>query len=91
MYTQDNGTQVTFHYEDGNSDSFTIPVAPEEFQQQIQLLLDRPWLIIHLFDETVFISTSRLVKVEVKPPLSQIKGIGVFHNSERVTALTRGR
>jgi len=90
MYTDNNGTEIIFHYDNGQADAFILPLTPEELQQQIQLLLDRPWLIFHLFDETVFICTARLVKVEIKPPLTQIKGIGVFANAEKVTALSRG-
>ena len=89
MYSQSNDTQVTFHYENGHSDAFSIPLPPEEFQQQIQLLLDRPWITLHLFDETVFICTSKLTKVEIKPAVPQLKGVGVFANCERVTALSR--
>lgn len=91
MYSQDETTQVTFHYDNGQADTFVIPVAPSEFQKQITLLLERPWLVLHLFDETVFVCTNRLVKVEVKPPLSQMTGVGVFPNSQRATALNRGR
>lgn len=91
MHSQAEVTQATFHYDTGQSDSFMIPIAPEEFQKQINLLLERPWLILHLFDETVFICTNRIVKVEVKPSLSQMTGIGVFANCQRVTALNRSR
>lgn len=84
-------TQVTFYYDNGQSEGFNIPVSPQEFQQQIQLLLERPWLTFHLFDQTVFVCTARIVKVEIKPALPQIVGIGVFPNTQKVTALTRGR
>lgn len=90
MINQDYGTEVVFHYDNGQSDAFIIPLAPEEFKEQIQLLLERPWLTFHLFDQTVFVSMARVVKVEVKPSLTEIVGIGVFHNSQRVTAMSRG-
>ncbi len=87
----DHVTQVIFYYDNGQSEGFNIPISPEEFQQQIQLLLERPWLIIHLFDQTVFICTSRIIKVEVKPAMNQMVGVGVFANCQRVTALMKGR
>ncbi|HEY9703160.1 MAG TPA: hypothetical protein V6C58_11975 [Allocoleopsis sp.] len=91
MYSQDQVTQVTFHYDNGHSDSYIIPVSSAEFQQQIPGLFKRPWLIFHLYDqsETIFISTNKLVKIEVKPALMGFKGEGIYADSERVTALTR--
>ncbi|MBD2312730.1 hypothetical protein H6G20_13750 [Desertifilum sp. FACHB-1129] len=90
MFRTDDVTEVTFHYDNGQSDSFTIPLTPDEFREQVQLLLERPWLTFHLFDETVFVCMARVVKVETKPPMPEIVGIGVFHNSQRVTAMSRG-
>lgn len=89
MFRNDDVTEVTFYYDNGQSDAFTIPVAPEEFREQLQLLLERPWLTFHLFDQTVVVCMARVVKVEVKPPMAEIVGIGVFHNSQRVTAMSR--
>ncbi|MBD1920848.1 hypothetical protein H6F77_07080 [Microcoleus sp. FACHB-831] len=88
---QEGTTEITFHYDNGNAESFNLPLPAEELQPQIQLLLERPWLILHLFDQTVFICTARVVKVEVKPPMPQLYGVGVFADCERVTALTRSR
>lgn len=82
-------TQVTFHFINGQTEAFNIPVSPEEFEQQISSLLQKPSLILHLRDQTVVVSTAQLMKIEVKPPLSQLEGEGIFPNSERVTALTR--
>ncbi|MGA9377248.1 MAG: hypothetical protein WBV73_00480 [Phormidium sp.] len=90
MHSQDGYTQVNFLFRDGHSESFKLPVSPQEFQQQLASLLAKPWLTFHLRDQTVVISTSQIMKVEIKPPLPQLEGEGIFPNSERVTALTKG-
>ena len=87
---QDNETEVTFHYVDGQSDSFKIPVSPQQFQQQIAKFLGKSWFIFHLVDQTVMIANSRVVKIEVKPSISQIQGDGVFANAEKMTSMQRG-
>ena len=90
MYSQDSSsTQVTFHYLDGHAEGYKIPLSPQELQAQIQGLLDKPWLTFHLRDQTVVINTAHILKIEIKPPVSQLEGEAVFPNSERVTALTR--
>ncbi|MBD1942200.1 hypothetical protein H6F50_07475, partial [Coleofasciculus sp. FACHB-712] len=53
-------------------------------------LLDKSWWILHLPEETVFINTANITKVEVKPPIPHLQGEDVFSNAQRVTALTRG-
>ncbi|XWK87277.1 MAG: hypothetical protein U7127_24250 [Phormidium sp.] len=90
MHSQDNSIQVNFLFRDGHSESFKLPISSQEFQQQLEGLLAKPWLTFHLRDQTVVISTSQIMKVEIKPPLSQLEGEGIFANSERVTALNRG-
>ena len=90
MHSQDNSTQVNFLFRDGHSESFKLPISAQEFQQQLEGLLAKPWLTFHLRDQTVVISTSQIMKVEIKPPLTQLQGEGIFPNSERVTALTKG-
>ncbi|MFB2876483.1 hypothetical protein [Floridanema aerugineum] len=90
MHSQDSSIQVNFLFRDGHSESFKLPISPQEFQQQLEGLLAKPWLTFHLRDQTVVISTSQIMKVEIKPPLSQLEGEGIFANSERVTALNRG-
>lgn len=88
-YSDEPLTQVTFHYDNGQEDSFLIPVAPEEFQKQLPLLLERPWLTFHLIDASVVVAMNKVVKVETQPPLTTF-GVGVFANAERVTPLVRG-
>lgn len=90
MQTQDSSTEVTFYYINGQAESFDLPVTPEAFGSQLQDLLNQPILTLHLFDKTVFICTSQIVKVEVKPSVIEIQGQGVFDNVQLVTALTHG-
>lgn len=90
MQSVDTFTQVTFHYQNGETESFDIPITPQAFQQQLQSLFNQPWLTLQLFDSTVFICTAQVVKVEVKPPVSEIQGDGVFSDVQRVTPLTHG-
>ena len=89
--TQDkeNTTQVTFHYVEGHTETFTIPMPAQEFQDEVLTLLNQPWLTFHLVDQTVFICTSRLVKVEVKPAIPELQGQGIFSNSLRVSTMQR--
>ena len=90
--TQDkeNTTQVTFHYVEGHTETFTIPMPAQEFKEEVLHLLNQPWLTFHLVDQTVFICTARLVKVEVKPAIPELQGQGIFPNSLRVTTMQRG-
>ncbi|NEQ65591.1 MAG: hypothetical protein F6K21_08845 [Symploca sp. SIO2D2] len=90
MQTQDSSTEVTFHYIDGKAESFDIPVTPEAFATQLQDLLKQPMLTLHLFDKTVFICTTQIIKVEVKPPVTEVQGQGIFDNVQLVTALSHG-
>ena len=89
--TQDkeNTTQVTFHYVEGHTETFTIPMPAQEFQEEVLHLLSQPWLTFHLVDQTVLICTSRLVKVEIKPPIPELQGQGIFPNSMRVSTMQR--
>jgi hypothetical protein len=87
---QANATQVTFYFDNGQSETFNIPVPATTFSQQLPQLLAQPVLTFHLTDQTVIIYTTKVMKVEVKPPLPQIQGEGTFPNSQRVTAMQRG-
>lgn len=90
MQTKTNTTQVTFHYDNGQTETLSLPIAATEFSQQLPQLLSQPWLTFHLIDQTVIISTAKLLKLEVKPALVQLEGEGIYPNVERVTALQRG-
>jgi len=89
-------TQLTFHYINGQSESFNLyaPIEDDGSQQTTQLemrhLLKKDWWIVHLSDQTVFINVDNVVKMEMKPTMLQLQGEDVFSNAERVTALSRG-
>ena len=86
---RENTTQVTFHYVEGHTETFTLPMPAREFQELVLNLLNQPWLTFHLNDQTVFICTARLVKLEVKPPIPELQGQGIFPNSQRVSTMQR--
>ena len=95
MHTQNNFTQLTFHYINGQTESFNVlhlksdSATALELQQEIRHLLDKPWWVLHLQEQTICIKTANILKVEIKPALSEIQGEGVFSDTRRVTALTR--
>lgn len=98
MYTQEgNYTQLTFYYLNGQSESFHVYEQPEEdsttqgMQLEMRRLLEKEWWIVNLPEQTVMINVTNVVKVEMKPVLTQLHGEGVFNNAERVTALNRTR
>lgn len=83
-------TEVTFYYENGETDTLKIPLPAQQFQEQLPQVLKQPWLTFHLMDETVTIATAKIMKIEIKPPIAGYQGEGVFANCEMVTALQRG-
>lgn len=97
MHSQDNHTQLTFYYINGQSESFNIyePLDTAEthqgFQIEVRHLLQKDWWILNLPEQTVFINIDNVVKVEMKPPVPQLRGEDVFTNVERVSALNRMR
>jgi len=94
MNSQDTLTQLTFYYSSGQTKSFNVLNRANDsvmlqLQQEIWHLLEKPWWILHLPEQTVCIKTANVVKVEVKPSLPEIKGEVVFSDARRVTALAR--
>ncbi|MCT7971995.1 hypothetical protein [Laspinema olomoucense] len=85
-----SSTEVTFYYENGHTDSFKVPVPGAQFQQQLPQLLAQPWITFHLIDNTIMVSTAKVVKVEINPPIPELQGPGVINNGERVTTMQRG-
>jgi hypothetical protein len=86
---------ITFHYMDGQAESFEIhaarrPSTPQDVAQLVRHLLDRPYWTFQMADQTVFVRMANVTRVEVMPPLPQLQGEGVFVNAARVTALVRG-
>ncbi|HIK42115.1 hypothetical protein HPC62_22195 [Thermoleptolyngbya sichuanensis A183] len=96
-YQESLYTQLTFHYVNGTSESFNLyaPIESDGTHQTTQLevrhLLKKDWWIVNLPEQTVFINVDNVLKMEMKPALSQLQGEDVFSNAERVTALNRSR
>lgn len=93
MDWQDSFTQIIFHYTNGQTESFNVlwqgddSMTPQDTQQKLSQFLDKHWCILHLPEQTVCINTANILKVEMKPPLREVKGQGVFSDVRRVTAL----
>lgn len=90
MQTKPTATQLTFYYENGQAETLSVPVAAGELGEQLQQMLNQPWLTFHLAEQTVMISTQKVIKLEIKPAIAQLQGEGIFSNTQRVTALQRG-
>jgi hypothetical protein len=90
-------TQLTFHYVDGQTESFNVYAPIEDdgtyqtTQMEIRHLFKKDWWILNLPEQTIFINLDNVLKVEMKPPIAQLQGEDVFSNAERVTALNRPR
>lgn len=103
MYSNDQVTttpvQITFHYLNGQSESFSIlppgsdgePTTRQDIRQEMRRFLKEDWWVIQLMDETVFIKASNVLKVELKPPVASLEGEGILSHAQRVTALNRIR
>ncbi|MDC0835414.1 hypothetical protein AY599_07460 [Leptolyngbya valderiana BDU 20041] len=89
MQSQYTETQLTFSYENGHEESFSVPMTPQEVYQQLQLAIEMPLLTFHLYDRSVTIRFDRVLKVEVFPPFPEMQGDGVFSNAQVVTAMRR--
>lgn len=95
MNNQHNLTQITFHYANGQSESFNLLQSGDNsldlqaLQQEITQLLNQPWCVLHLPEQTICVNTANVLKVEMKPPLWEMQGAGVFNDVRRVTALSR--
>ena len=93
MEHQPGHTQITFHYINGQTESFDIHELAEEAETQQQLrqevrrFLERTWWIFNLPEQTVIVNMKNVLKVELKPPMPELHGEGVFPDAERMTAL----
>ncbi|NER37165.1 MAG: hypothetical protein F6J93_24895 [Oscillatoria sp. SIO1A7] len=85
-----NVTEVTLYYADGQEETFKLPLTTQEFQAQLGKMLQRPWLVFQLPDQTIIVSSANVVKIDIKPPLPPLKGDGIFPNCERITSMQRG-
>ncbi len=89
QYAKESSTEVTFYYIGGHTETFSLPINAQQFQVQLQQLLKQPWITFNLIDQTVCICTDKVMKIEIKPPITQMQGEAVFANSQRITALQR--
>ena len=90
MQTETGGPQISFCYENGQVETFALPISATDLAQKLPQLLSQPWITLHLIDQTVVICMAKVSKVEVKPPLPQLQGETSLGNCQRVTALQRG-
>ncbi len=90
-------TQITFHYMNGQNETFNVHAPIEAdgtaatLQIEVRHILKKDWWIINLPEQTVFVNVDNVVKMEVKPPIADLRGEDVFSNAERVTAMNRSR
>lgn len=93
--SQDKLIEITFHYINGQTESFNVVVradgsmTAQDLQQRIMRILEKPWCTLHLPQQTICIHTANILKVELKPPVHELQGEGVFSDVRRVTALAR--
>jgi hypothetical protein len=90
MQAEAEGTQISFCYENGQVETFALPISATDLAQTLPQLLSQPWITLHLIDQTVVICMTKVSKVEIKPPIPQLQGEASFPNSQRITALQRG-
>ncbi|MGC9527644.1 MAG: hypothetical protein ACP5D7_19090 [Limnospira sp.] len=90
MQTETGEPQISFYYENGQLETFALPISTTDLAQKLPQLLSQPWLTLHLIDQTVVICMTKVTKVEVKPPLPQLQGQASLANCQRITALQRG-
>lgn len=83
-------TQITFYYDNGHEEAFSLPIPATELAQQLSELFNQLWITFHLADQTVMINMAKVEKIEFKPPIAEIEGEGVVHNVLRITALHKG-
>ncbi|NEQ26790.1 MAG: hypothetical protein F6K28_48740 [Microcoleus sp. SIO2G3] len=97
MYHEATPTQITFHYINGQSESFNVSAPIEDdgtaatLQLEVRHILKKDWWILHLTEQTVFVNIENVVKIEVKPSMPNLRGEDVFTQVERVTAMNRSR
>lgn len=91
-----NVWEITFYYINGEKETFNIyssissETVSQDVRKEISRLLKEEWWTLKTQEQTIFIKSSNLLKVEIKPPLNLIEGEEFLSNTERVTALTRG-
>lgn len=95
MDTQENFVQITIYYLDGASEAFNIYAPPDEeaaiLPDDARSLMEQPFLVFNLPEQTVMVNMANVAKLEVKPPQQLLPGGNVLNNADRVTALDRMR
>jgi hypothetical protein len=95
MDTQENFVQITIYYLDGESEAFNVYAPPEDkaatLPNDARSLMQQPFLVFNLPEQTVIVNMANVAKLEVKPPQELLPGENVLNNADRVTALDRMR
>ncbi|MEO0406122.1 MAG: hypothetical protein AAF289_02100 [Cyanobacteria bacterium P01_A01_bin.135] len=99
MAEVDHCTEITVYFLDGRNESYTIydsVAAPgggqtQRFAARIPEMLQQPWWILHLAEQTVMLNLSNVIKIEVRPGVPHLQGDSVLGNVDRATALRQGR
>ncbi|MEB3164933.1 MAG: hypothetical protein VKK80_17005 [Prochlorothrix sp.] len=105
MYsTSPTTAQIVIHYVGGESETFNVydynqdggageetTAVLDSLREQLQGLLQKPWIFLQLAEETVCINTTNVTRIEVKPLLFPLQVEGLVGSGERVTALHRTR
>lgn len=88
--------QITFYYTNGERESFNIynliqsDTTSQDIRQEIRRFTKEDWWTVTTQDETIFINSKNVFKIEIKPPLPSVETEGILTDAERVTALTKG-
>lgn len=95
MPEQQYSLQITFHYNNGEKESFLVTESATqadpypELRESIQKKLNQQWCLIHTAEETIYINMTNVDNVSIKPPLGENNGEIAFTEAQRITALTR--
>ena len=95
MAKQDYSLQISFHYSNGEKESFLITETAEqndpypELRQRIQKLISQKWCPLHTAEETIYINMTNVDNISIKPTLGESEEELAFKEAQRITALTR--
>ncbi|AFZ50469.1 hypothetical protein [Dactylococcopsis salina] len=95
MPKQAYSLQISFHYNNGEKESFLITETADEndpypeLRQRIQELISQKWCPLHTAEETIYINMTNVDTISVKPALGESDEELSFKEAQRITALTR--
>lgn len=95
MPKQAYSLQVTFHYNNGEKESFLISEFADqtdpypELREIVKKRLAQEWCPLHTPEETIYINLTNVAHVSVKPPLGENQEHNAFLEAQRITALNR--